>query len=79
MTQKFKNLDVYGRRFAELVNKINEDLNTKTNDELIILMQEAKATTSGNCAWYNFRVSRTVLEEVSNILKIREREESSNA
>lgn len=76
---KFKNLDVYGKMFNELVDKINEDLNTKTNDELIIIMQEAKSTTSGNCAWYNFRVSRTVLEEASNILKIREQEESANA
>jgi hypothetical protein len=59
-----KNLIKYGDMFRELAEKINDDIKTKTDEELIEIGNEAKSVVITNCSWSEYRVSYTVMEYV---------------
>ena len=59
---KFKYMDKYGKMFYELANKIEEDLKTKTMEELETIKEESNNCTSSNCIWVEYRISETVNE-----------------
>ena len=58
-------LDKYGEMLLNLSIEISNDLQTKSNDELLELENECKSITNTNCTWTNYRISKTVLESVT--------------
>ena len=57
-------LNKYGDMLGNLSLEIQDDLTTKTIEELLELENECKSVTNINCSWSEYRISRTVLEAV---------------
>lgn len=61
-----ENLRSYGLMFMELADEIKKNLESKTDEELYELNEEAISATNINCSWGEYRIAQTVLECITS-------------
>lgn len=68
-----ENLKKYGNMLAKLNNEILEDIKSKTDAELMEIGNEVRYTTLSNSSWWEYKISKTVLEHVIYEKRLRQK------